>query len=300
MRVNQKSEVAGGTAKQRPESRYIYYDMIFLWTFFTTRPIFKIVFTLIWYIVIMKSITVKPLFIPPNLFNEFSAHMTESVQQFAGHGKVSVVEKTQNTWKDFRNPLGENLVQVYALENFLYPPCARYVSILRSVCNVAALKQQLWCSETDHLLLCLCATGEKCGALCTTEQFTCANGCCLDPGLECDLTPQCSDGSDEQKCEDCKQWLCKLGFVFAQAHGIRSAAIIWHWWDVSLKDTLTWIMFSVPISEQQVWNSAADSSEWTKRWLEVLIFLFFSLLILRWFALCKIWHSMIVVTLILL
>ncbi|CAJ1073819.1 Kunitz-type protease inhibitor [Xyrichtys novacula] len=44
--------------------------------------------------------------------------------------------------------------------------------------------------------------GEKCGAPCTTEQFTCDNGCCLDPGLECDSSPQCSDGSDEQKCED--------------------------------------------------------------------------------------------------
>merc|ERR1711962_407806 len=44
--------------------------------------------------------------------------------------------------------------------------------------------------------------GEKCGAPCTEEQFTCANGCCLDPGLECDSTKQCSDGSDEQKCKD--------------------------------------------------------------------------------------------------
>nr|XP_046267916.1 kunitz-type protease inhibitor 1a [Scatophagus argus] len=44
--------------------------------------------------------------------------------------------------------------------------------------------------------------GEKCGAPCTTEEFACSNGCCLDPGLECDATPQCSDGSDEQKCED--------------------------------------------------------------------------------------------------
>ncbi|KAM9341328.1 kunitz-type protease inhibitor 1a [Symphorus nematophorus] len=44
--------------------------------------------------------------------------------------------------------------------------------------------------------------GEKCGAPCTTEQFTCDNGCCLDPGLECDSTPQCSDGSDEKKCAD--------------------------------------------------------------------------------------------------
>lgn len=44
--------------------------------------------------------------------------------------------------------------------------------------------------------------GEKCNGPCTTEEFTCGNGCCLDPGLECDSTPQCSDGSDEQKCED--------------------------------------------------------------------------------------------------
>nr|XP_020470132.1 kunitz-type protease inhibitor 1 isoform X3 [Monopterus albus] len=43
---------------------------------------------------------------------------------------------------------------------------------------------------------------EKCGASCTEEQFTCANGCCLDPGLECDSTSQCTDGSDEHKCAD--------------------------------------------------------------------------------------------------
>ncbi|XP_029349432.1 kunitz-type protease inhibitor 1a [Echeneis naucrates] len=44
--------------------------------------------------------------------------------------------------------------------------------------------------------------GERCGAPCTAEEFNCSNGCCLDPGLECDSTPQCSDGSDEQKCQD--------------------------------------------------------------------------------------------------
>ncbi|KAM9356248.1 kunitz-type protease inhibitor 1a isoform 1-T1 [Pholidichthys leucotaenia] len=48
---------------------------------------------------------------------------------------------------------------------------------------------------------------EKCSTLknnCTEEQFTCANGCCLDPGLECDSIKQCSDGSDEQNCQDLK------------------------------------------------------------------------------------------------
>ncbi|KAM4541405.1 kunitz-type protease inhibitor 1a isoform 2-T2 [Fundulus diaphanus] len=43
---------------------------------------------------------------------------------------------------------------------------------------------------------------EKCGTPCTAEQFTCGNGCCLDQGLECDETPQCTDGSDEANCED--------------------------------------------------------------------------------------------------
>ncbi|KAK2826209.1 hypothetical protein Q5P01_020423 [Channa striata] len=43
---------------------------------------------------------------------------------------------------------------------------------------------------------------EKCGVPCTPGQFTCANRCCLDPGLECDGSPQCSDGSDEHKCDE--------------------------------------------------------------------------------------------------
>ncbi|XP_063354901.1 kunitz-type protease inhibitor 1a [Pelmatolapia mariae] len=45
---------------------------------------------------------------------------------------------------------------------------------------------------------------EKCGAPCNATQFTCANGCCLDPALECDSTPQCTDGSDEQNCDELK------------------------------------------------------------------------------------------------
>ncbi|XP_068436557.1 kunitz-type protease inhibitor 1a [Clinocottus analis] len=43
---------------------------------------------------------------------------------------------------------------------------------------------------------------EKCGTKCKEEEFTCTNGCCLHKGLECDSTPQCSDGSDEQKCDE--------------------------------------------------------------------------------------------------
>nr|XP_040054853.1 kunitz-type protease inhibitor 1a isoform X1 [Gasterosteus aculeatus aculeatus] len=45
-------------------------------------------------------------------------------------------------------------------------------------------------------------TPEKCGVECADGEFTCANGCCLAPGLECDLISQCSDGSDEQTCND--------------------------------------------------------------------------------------------------
>lgn len=44
--------------------------------------------------------------------------------------------------------------------------------------------------------------GEKCGVPCTPEQFTCTNGCCLDPGLECDAEAQCTDGSDEENCKE--------------------------------------------------------------------------------------------------
>lgn len=43
--------------------------------------------------------------------------------------------------------------------------------------------------------------GETCGQQCTSDQFTCANKCCLEKDLECDSTPQCSDGSDEENCE---------------------------------------------------------------------------------------------------
>lgn len=79
--------------------------------------------------------------------------------------------------------------------------------------------------------LCLSAAGEKCDAPCAPWQFSCANGCCLDPGLECDGTAQCSDGSDEQKCEDCEQWLYKL-------HKTHTYVLC----DVFLQEVLTWIV----------------------------------------------------------
>ncbi|XP_033843757.1 kunitz-type protease inhibitor 1a [Periophthalmus magnuspinnatus] len=44
--------------------------------------------------------------------------------------------------------------------------------------------------------------GEQCGQPCTEGQFKCANDCCIEKDLECDGSPQCRDGSDEQNCED--------------------------------------------------------------------------------------------------
>ncbi|XP_059908131.1 kunitz-type protease inhibitor 1a [Gadus macrocephalus] len=46
--------------------------------------------------------------------------------------------------------------------------------------------------------------GEKCGVPCSEDEFTCANGCCLEAGLDCDKVEQCSDGSDEKNCENLK------------------------------------------------------------------------------------------------
>ncbi|KAK3538062.1 hypothetical protein QTP70_027413 [Hemibagrus guttatus] len=47
-------------------------------------------------------------------------------------------------------------------------------------------------------------SNEECGSPCGPEKFTCANGCCIDKALKCDLLKQCSDGSDEEQCANSK------------------------------------------------------------------------------------------------
>lgn len=100
---------------------------------------------------------------------------------------------------------------------------------------------------------CLCATGEKCGAACTSEQFTCANGCCVDPGLECDSVPQCSDSSDEQNCKDCK---FDLEFM-------RGTSELLGW-------ERCWLSVC-SVSGKQVWRFAANPGEGTKRYIKVIV-----------------------------
>ncbi|KAH0620610.1 hypothetical protein JD844_021255 [Phrynosoma platyrhinos] len=40
-----------------------------------------------------------------------------------------------------------------------------------------------------------------CNGNCTPFSFKCSDGCCIDSFLECDETPDCSDGSDEKFCD---------------------------------------------------------------------------------------------------
>lgn len=40
-----------------------------------------------------------------------------------------------------------------------------------------------------------------CDGHCRRHQFQCSDGCCIDGMLECDDTPNCSDGSDEASCD---------------------------------------------------------------------------------------------------
>ncbi|KAF3844725.1 hypothetical protein F7725_007888 [Dissostichus mawsoni] len=58
------------------------------------------------------------------------------------------------------------------------------------------------CGRSGRLLPIPPTQGERCDSPCSAEEFKCENGCCLDRGLECDSTPQCSDNTDEKHCAE--------------------------------------------------------------------------------------------------
>ncbi|KAI2651695.1 Kunitz-type protease inhibitor 1 [Labeo rohita] len=41
----------------------------------------------------------------------------------------------------------------------------------------------------------------ECSSSCREDEFECSNGCCVKKEFECDEQQQCSDGSDEQNCD---------------------------------------------------------------------------------------------------
>ncbi|XP_054572317.1 kunitz-type protease inhibitor 1 isoform X3 [Eptesicus fuscus] len=47
-----------------------------------------------------------------------------------------------------------------------------------------------------------CRDVQVCSDTCSSSEFHCSNGCCIDSYLECDGTPDCSDASDEATCEE--------------------------------------------------------------------------------------------------
>lgn len=58
------------------------------------------------------------------------------------------------------------------------------------------------CCSSQSVFLSLCDT--DCSPSCGEEQFKCSNGCCVKKEFECDGLQQCSDGSDENNCEQCE------------------------------------------------------------------------------------------------
>ncbi|KAF6731617.1 Kunitz-type protease inhibitor 1 [Oryzias melastigma] len=85
-------------------------------------------------------------------------------------------------------------------ENFLFGGCRENLNnyLTEKECNTT-------CSILGSTRLILptkpVSITEKCGNPCSSDQFTCANDCCLEKGYDCDGIPQCADGSDEKNCD---------------------------------------------------------------------------------------------------
>ncbi|XP_004082407.1 kunitz-type protease inhibitor 1 isoform X1 [Oryzias latipes] len=70
------------------------------------------------------------------------------------------------------------------------------------------------------------SNSEKCGSPCSPGQFTCANSCCLEEGYECDGINQCSDGSDEVKCEKLTRGFSRLLDIQINEKKARCTAVV--------------------------------------------------------------------------
>ncbi|XP_062974933.1 kunitz-type protease inhibitor 1 [Elgaria multicarinata webbii] len=60
-----------------------------------------------------------------------------------------------------------------------------------------------------------------CNGDCLPFYFKCGDGCCIDKFLECDETPDCSDGSDEKSCDSDVQGFNKLRMINASVSQVH-------------------------------------------------------------------------------
>jgi len=62
-----------------------------------------------------------------------------------------------------------------------------------------------------------CCSGDFCETVCDAGQFRCGTGQCISSDSVCDNTPDCFDGSDEDRCTEC--YSCDYALVNGEAQG---------------------------------------------------------------------------------